>query len=292
MQTLFKLASFLPLPVLRGLGLVLGVIAWLGSARYRRDFNTQWSQAIHYWGQTRPHEKAPNKAFAIAQAGLLFTELPKVWCRPESTMAMEVSGLDEMRTALAKGKGLIILTPHLGAFEMAARRFAREFPLTVLYRPARNQKIERLVQSFRSAEGVRPVPANGQGVRELMRALRRGEAVGLLPDQVPSEGEGLVADFFGRPAYTMTLPIRLAQVTGAPLAWATALRTPLGWSLRLELWEWEESQEKKIGFSEQLSKIPLDQAVQLMNHKLQMRIMRAPAQYLWAYNRFKRSSHA
>jgi KDO2-lipid IV(A) lauroyltransferase len=247
---------------------------------------------MHYWGQTRPHEKTPSKAWAIAQAGLLFTELPKVWCQPEAAMAMKISGLEEMRAALAKGKGLIILTPHLGAFEMAARRFAREFPLTVLYRPARKQEIEHLVQSFRSAEGVRPVPANGQGVRELMRALRRGEAVGLLPDQVPSEGEGLVADFFGRPAYTMTLPIRLAQVAGAPLAWATALRTPLGWSLRLEPWEWEEAQEKKIPVSEHLGRIPLEQAVQLMNQELQMRIMRAPAQYLWAYDRFKRSGHA
>ncbi|MFZ9812009.1 MAG: lysophospholipid acyltransferase family protein [Burkholderiaceae bacterium] len=288
MQTLFKLASFLPLPVLRAGGFLLGISMWLGSARYRRDFNTQWSQALGYWRLTAPETRPPSKLRAIAQSGLLLSELPRVWCRLETAMAMEVSGLQEMSTALSKGKGLIILTPHLGAFELAARRIAREFPLTVLYRPARRIEIERLLQTFRSAEGVRPVPANAQGVRQLMRALKQGGAIGLLPDQVPSEGEGQVADFFGRPAYTMTLPIRMAQATGAAIIWAAALRTNAGWSLRLAPWRVRDKQGEETFFDDLLPSISLQEAVGLMNKEVEAQIARAPEQYLWGYNRYKK----
>jgi KDO2-lipid IV(A) lauroyltransferase len=204
---------------------------------------------------------------------------------------MQSTGFAQMHDALAKGKGLIILTPHLGAFELAARRIALAFPLTVLYRPARKPHLEALLQTFRSAEGVRPVPANAHGVRQLIRSLRQGQAVGLLPDQVPTEGDGLVADFFGRPAQTMTLPIRLAQSTGAALAWATALRTDSGWSLTLELWEVTDATGKTRLFSDLLPEITLQEAVTLMNRALETRIARAPEQYLWAYNRYKRLDH-
>jgi KDO2-lipid IV(A) lauroyltransferase len=290
MQTLFKLAAFLPLRLLRAMGLLLGLAAWVFSARYRQAFNTQWHQALSYWSCGRaagalPAE-TPRKISAIGQAGVLLTELPKIWCRPEAARAMKSTGFAEIHAALGRGKGLIILTPHLGAFELAARRIALEFPLTVLYRPARKPWVERLLQAFRSAEGVRAVPANAQGVRQLLRALRQGQAIGLLPDQVPSQGEGLVSDFFGRPAYTMTLPIRLAQASGAAVAWATALRIRGGWSLTMELWK-APPQNATADDSAQLAAMPLEEALARMNQGLEARIARAPEQYLWAYNRYK-----
>ncbi|MFM1880389.1 MAG: hypothetical protein RLZZ344_623 [Pseudomonadota bacterium] len=291
MQTLFKLAAFLPLRLLRAVGLLLGLAVWASSARYRQAFNTQWYQALDYWqsgraGRATP-ERPPRKFAAIGQAGILLTELPKIWCRPQAAEAMTSTGFDQMHAALEGGRGLIILTPHLGAFELAARRIALEFPLTVLYRPARKPWVEHLLQAFRSARGVRAVPANAQGVRQLLRTLRQGGAIGLLPDQVPSQGEGLVSDFFGRPAYTMTLPIRLAQASGAALAWATAVRTPGGWSLSLEPWSVGEHQATS-DFADVLPQMSLDKAVGEMNHGLESRIARAPEQYLWAYNRYKR----
>lgn len=290
MKTLFKLAAFAPLPLLRGMGLLLGLGVWLASPRYRQAFDTQWHQALSYWKSARAEPvlpaKMPRKMAAIGQAGVLLTELPKIWCRPETARAMQSAGFAQMHEALGRGKGLIILTPHLGAFELAARRIAREFPLTVLYRPARKPWVEALLQAFRSAEGVRAVPANAQGVRQLLRALRQGQAIGLLPDQVPSQGEGLVSDFFGRPAYTMTLPIRLAQASGAPVAWATALRTPGGWSLTMELWK-APVQGVEIDVSARLTEMPLEEALTWMNQGLEARIARAPEQYLWAYNRYK-----
>lgn len=278
MQTLFKLTARLPLAILRGVGMALGLLVWSLSRRYRREFNVHWAQAIRYW-QTHPGPThKPSKVRAIAQAGLFFSELPKIWCDPKSAQSMRISGFEAMEAALEKGHGLIILTPHLGAFELAPRAFGLKTPITVLYRPARKPNIEKLLQVFRPAQGVNAVPANASGVRELIRALRKGQTIGLLPDQVPSRGEGLSVDFLGRPAYTMTLPIRLAQATGATLAWATAIRQPAGWDLRLEIWEPEHP----------LASSDLSDLLAEMNVGLADRIAQAPEQYLWAYNRYKK----
>src|SRR5690606_1050133 len=117
----------------------------------------------------------------------------------------EEHGWDAVQAARGAGRGVILLTPHLGCFEMAAACAAWRMPLTVLYRPPKLGWLEPLMIEGRTRWGARVAPASLRGVRALYRALARGEAVGLLPDQAPQAGEGVWADFFGRPAYTMTL---------------------------------------------------------------------------------------
>jgi KDO2-lipid IV(A) lauroyltransferase len=271
MTALFQICSLLPLRLLRLLGSLLGYAIWVLSPRYRRLFNQNWAAAMG-------PNNSRKKRLAIAQAGQFVSELPKIWCDPASTRQMTIEGLDELSPAARGGRGLIILTPHLGAFELAPRAFAQHQPITVLYRPARKAAVERLLQTFRPGENLSTAPATAGGVRQLLRALKRGEAVGMLPDQVPSRGEGMWAPFFGHPAYTMILPIRLALATGAALAWALPLRTIDGWLLRLELW----NPQCEGPFEGDLLS-----AVEEMNRKAEEVILRAPEQYLWAYNRYK-----
>ena len=114
-------------------------------------------------------------------------------------------------------------------------------------------------------------PANLRGVRMLYKALARGEAIGLLPDQAPGTGEGAWADFFGRPAYTMTLVRRLQQASGAALIMAFAERLPDGRGYRLHL--------------EELPAAGLSEAA--LNRAVEAQIRCCPAQYLWGYNRYK-----
>ena len=102
----------------------------------------------------------------------------------------------------------------------------------MLYRPARKAWLRELVDTSRTRPGLAVAPATLAGVRQMMRALRRGEAVGLLPDQVPPDGMGVWAPFFGRPAYTMTLAARLVQQTGAALLLAWGERLPRGAATR------------------------------------------------------------
>jgi KDO2-lipid IV(A) lauroyltransferase len=293
LERIIKWASVLPLGLARGVGRFLGLAAWLFSSKYRRRFQDNWRLA-------RPRFQAKAKGLsmfrALTQAGCLASELPLIWGRPSTTERMTIEGWEMVEALLAKGKGLIVLTPHLGAFELGARAFARRHPITVLYRPSPSPAMERLLQKFRPADNLTAVPANGLGVRALLRTLKSAGVVGILPDQVPSQGEGVWADFFGKPAYTMTLPVRLAQATDAPLIWVLAIRRPGGWSLVFKPWRVVEANEVSedaedgkpfVNSNPSVNGSDVAQAVQAMNHQLEALIALEPEQYLWGYNRYR-----
>jgi KDO2-lipid IV(A) lauroyltransferase len=206
------------------------------------------------------------------EAGRAAGETPFVWFGDDARVEalIRVEGQEALDRARAAGRGVILLTPHLGCFEAAARAVARSGPITVLYKPPRLPAVRRLVETGRASPGVRPVPASASGVRGLLRALKRAEAIGVLPDQVPSDGDGVWAPFFGRPAYTMTLPQRLARSTGASVLLACGERLPggAGWRVRFEPFEGDASPEA-------------------VNRAMEAMIRRIPDQYFWGYNRYK-----
>lgn len=282
MISLFKFVAWLPLWLMRGVGLALGWLVWAASGKYRRVMRENWETALAS-GRLELGGRVSSRVFrdAIGHAGLIAAELPKIWCDPEASRKMSVSGLEQVQALARAGTPILFLTPHLGAFELSARKLAAYFPMTVLYRPARQAPLRRLMETLRPMQGLSTAPANASGVRQLLRALKKGQAVGMLPDQVPSQGDGVWADFFGRPAYTMTLPIRLAQATGAVLVWVLAVRTEPGWHLSLSIWK----------AAEDFSDLSLEEAASLMNRELMNQVARAPEQYLWAYNRYKRPGH-
>lgn len=210
----------------------------------------------------------------VAETGKAVTELVAIWFGPDEKVArlvVECRHWDVVEAARARGKGILFLTPHLGCFEISALHGAQHFPLTVLYRPPKQRWIEPLMVRGRTRWQASVAPANLRGVRMLYKALARGEAVGLLPDQAPGVGEGVWADFFGRPAYTMTLVRRLQQASGAAVIMAFAERLPEGRGYRLHF---EESPTAT-----------LDEAA--LNRAVEAQVRRCPAQYLWSYNRYK-----
>ena len=286
MMLLFKLFARLPLWWARGIGLALGWLIWSLSPTYRRMMRTNFTRACAS-GRLGPalarQGAAARTAWrqAIGHAGLMATELPKIWCDQRALSRMSISGLDRVQAIVRAGRGVIILTPHLGAFELSARAFSQHLPITVLYRPARHAGFRQLMETLRPLPTMATAPASAAGVRQLLRALKQGQAIGMLPDQVPHQGEGVWAEVFGAPAYTMTLPIRLAQATGAAIVWALTIRTGHGWHLDLQPWD----------VPIDLASASLDDAVAAMNLALEVQIARAPEQYLWAYNRYKVPKH-
>jgi KDO2-lipid IV(A) lauroyltransferase len=211
---------------------------------------------------------------AIAEAGKGVTELIKVWFGDDDTVAglvVECEQWHVVEAARARGKGIIFLTPHLGCFEISALYGAQRMPLTILYRPPKMRWLEPLMIAGRSRWQAVVAPANLRGVRMLYRALARGEAIGLLPDQAPGVGEGVWVDFFGRPAYTMTLVRRLQQTSGAATIMAFAERLAQGRGYRLHLEELP---------ADRIDEAALNQAVEALVHRF-------PEQYLWSYNRYK-----
>jgi KDO2-lipid IV(A) lauroyltransferase len=213
---------------------------------------------------------------AIAEAGKSIVELPWVWGRPLEQVCATVQhcqGWELVEAARARGKGIIFLTPHWGCFEITALYIGQRLPLTSLYRSPKQGWLENVMRSGRERGMARLATADVSGVRLLFKALKRGEAIGLLPDQVPSQGEGEWVDFFSRPAYTMTLSGRLAESSGATVLLVYAERLPhgAGYDLRFE--------PLPLDFSKS---VPLQ-----INAALERVIAISPAQYLWSYNRYK-----
>ena len=145
-----------------------------------------------------------------------------------------------------------------------------------MYRPPKRAALKPLIEGARARENLMLAPANMSGVRIFAKCLKKGQPIGLLPDQVPQEGEGVWADFFGRPAYTMTLPAKLAQMGGAEVIITYAERLPGGRGYIVHF----------VPFTESLDSTSAEQA-RTINAAMEELIARSPAQYLWSYNRYK-----
>jgi KDO2-lipid IV(A) lauroyltransferase len=270
MQFGFRFFSHWPLWALHALGHAGGWLAWLLSPVYRRRFMDNARQAGLAWARVAP---------AIGQAGAMSAELPRLWFGAP----VPVHWADDRAAvqAYASGQGVLFLTPHLGCFEITAQALAQRFgheygALTVLYRPARRADLARVMENARNRPGLEAVPTTLAGVRQMIKALRAGRAVGLLPDQVPPEGMGQWAPFFGKPAYTMTLAARLAAQTGAQVVLIWGERLPWGRGYRLHT--------SALGHA--LSQ-DLAVAVVQINQAMERLVLQRPGQYLWGYARYK-----
>ena len=270
MPFVFRFFSILPLWLLHALGAAMGWAAFLVSSVYRRRFVENAALAGYRFAQVRA---------AVAHAGRMAAELPRLWLGAAPPCRIE--GEACLQQAYAAGRGVVFLTPHLGCFEMSAQAVARRWgathgPITVLYRPARQPWLAKVMETARNRPGMQAVPTTLAGVRQMIKALRRGEAVGLLPDQVPPEGQGLWSPFFGRDAYTMTLAARLALQTGATVLLARCERQPWGRGYVLCLEPLSAPLDD-----------PLDAAVLQINQAMEHVIRQCPQQYLWGYARYK-----
>jgi KDO2-lipid IV(A) lauroyltransferase len=283
MLSLVRWLARWPLPLLHVLGAALGWAAWLLSPAYRRRFEANARR-----GGITPAQRRE----AIAQAGRMTAELPYLWLRPHARPLApqpQWTGAEHVDAALARGRGLLILTPHLGAFEVIAQAYAERWgaraPMTALYRPARKAQLRELEETARSRPGLLTAPASLAGVRQMMRALRAGQTVGMLPDQVPPDGMGTWAPFFGAPAYTMTLAARLVQQTGAVPLLLACTRRPhgAGWTIDVQPLP-EPLPARADGQSEEAHQAA---CAAVMNRAMEHAIRQAPGQYLWGYDRYK-----
>ncbi|OSZ74299.1 lysophospholipid acyltransferase family protein [Hydrogenophaga sp. IBVHS1] len=270
---LFRFASLLPLPVLHTLGWVLGWLSFGLSTRYRRRLFAHARQA----GFSRGVALA-----SVGESGKLVAELPRLWSGRSVRVVWE--GAEHVEAALEKRSGVLFLTPHLGCFEVAAQAYADRFgerqPTTVLFRPARKAWQRDIMAGARERPGLFTAPTTVAGVKQLIKALRAGQAVGLLPDQVPPAGQGIWAPFFGREAYTMTLPARLVHAASAQLllVWGERLRWGRGYCIHVRPFEF-------VGAGP-LSDDATVAATQI-NQAMEMLVRECPEQYLWSYDRYK-----
>jgi KDO2-lipid IV(A) lauroyltransferase len=278
MNTLFAVLSRLPLCLLHGLGACCGWITLLASPKYRYQF-LQNSRLAGY--------RFREVLTAVGQSGKMLLELPRLWRGVPVPVVWR--GAELIEQAHRDAAGILFLTPHLGCFEITAQAYGRRYaaehgPITVLYRPSRKQWLRDLVDQARQRPGqLEAAPTTLAGVKTLIKALKKGEAVGLLPDQVPPDGMGVWQPCFGRAAYTMTLSARLAQVPGTRvlLAWGQRLSWGRGFCVHVQ------TLQDVLGSEESLSS-DIELAAGQINRAMERLIRQQPQQYLWAYERYKK----
>lgn len=270
MVMFLRLLARLPLSWIHAAGAALGWLVYWSSPTYAARLRE------NLYGSGVCGDAATCAALlrqAVAETGKGVAELIAVWFGSDDKVVSyaRCDSWEVVEAVRRSGQGIIFLTPHIGCFEITAMYIAQRLPITVLYRPPRLRWVEPLMVAGRSRWQATVAPANLKGVRMFYKTLRQGGAVGLLPDQAPGVGEGAWADFFGRPAYTMTLVGRLQQATGAAVIMTYAERLPHGRGYQLHF--------------ERIQTEDLDEAA--LNRAIENVVRRCPAQYLWGYNRYK-----
>ncbi len=276
LQSGLRLAGILPLRLLHALGAVLGNVAWTSGARARRIVEHNLSVVLT---QDSTEKRQAIGRAAMRETGKALLEVAKVWSGPPARaldLVRETCGAEHLDRALADNRGLIIAAPHLGCWEILSVWLASRTPLAILYRAPRFAALEPLLIRARGAARVEQVRAAGVGVRTLYRRLAGAGVVGILPDQKPRSGEGVLAPFFGVPASTMVLLPRLARRTGAQVLFAFAERLPRGAGFRVHV----------LPAPPGIDAADLDTACAALNRGVEECVRIAFAQYQWSYKRW------
>ncbi|MHB8848889.1 MAG: lysophospholipid acyltransferase family protein [Burkholderiales bacterium] len=273
---LLRILAKIPLRYWHLLGALVGSVIYRTRPRYAAKLAENLRQSDIAPDADSFHALLRQSVREIGKGG---AEILPIWLRPYEQvlqLVQECRGWEHVEAAANAGKGILAMTPHLGCFEIVSLYYAARRPMTVMYRPPRQAWIEKVMLAGRARGQITLATADVKGVRALLTALKKGEAVGILPDQVASRGEGAWVNFFGRPAYTPTLVARLHQSTGAVplLMFGERLAAGAGYRIHIEPLEADLSGDKQ-------------QAALQLNTALERLIRQYPAQYLWSYNRYK-----
>jgi KDO2-lipid IV(A) lauroyltransferase len=190
---------------------------------------------------------------------------------------LAVYGREKLDDARKEGRGVIVLAPHFGNWEVLNFWLSSHFPFTAMYEPPKITALDPVIRHGRERMGASLVPTNPRGVAALLKALKRSEAIGILPDQEPDWGSGVFAPFFNRDAYTATLLPKLVARTQARVVTGVALRIP--------------GKGFEIHFLDADKRVYSDNDVVSatgVNACVEAAIALAPAQYQWEYKRYRK----
>ena len=270
-----RLLSLLPLTLVRYLGIFVGWLMLKIPNKQRR--NALINIRLCY-PNLDDDEALAFRRRSLLEYGKTYSEVAYLWMRPARevlSLVRGVTGGELLRRD--DGRGVIVLSPHLGAWELAGLYLSTRGPTTTLYKP--QPELDWLIREVRGRGGAEMVPTDPWGIRKLMQALKRGEYVGILPDQEPKANRGSVfAPFFGVSAFTMLLVNRLARKTGARVIFMFAERLPGAEGYLIHCQPAPEG-------------IDSDDDVEgatALNLGIEGAVSTCPDQYVWSYKRFRK----
>lgn len=275
-----RLLSCLPFALNRRLGRLLGQLAWQLRGDSRRTSEANISICFP---ELDPAQQQALVRGSLIETGKGASELAYLWLHPDEALSMirRIDGDQPLRETLASGRGVMVLAPHLGCWELVNFWLSSEFDMHAMFKPSKFEQVNALVGKSRAHFKSTLHPASARGVAGLARALKSGPVVtGILPDQVPDKRSGEIVPFFSRPAWTATLPCKLLQQSGARAFMVFAKRLPGTEGYELIIREPDAA----------IYDPDLAIALAAMNHSIEALIREAPEQYIWNYKRFRRKN--
>lgn len=275
-RALLYVSAALPQRLVRFLASCAGWLAWQFNTTSRRI--TERNIAIAFPELPISEQRRLARA-SFRQLCRSVADIGPSWLWPAERLldcVSSVVGEEHLHASAAEGRGVIVLVPHLGNWELIGPYLARLYPITTLYKEPRISALNDIILRARQRNGNILVPANKSGVRALLKALKSRELVAILPDQVPSSGGGEFALFFGEPALTMTLVSKLINRYSSKAVFVSALRQPDN-SYQIVIRPADEG----IYSSDRSS------ALRGLNKSIEQCVLDCPEQYQWEYKRYK-----
>lgn len=272
------LLALLPLKMAQGFGRFLGK-RMMKQRNNNRMFRITQSNIKLCFPELSEQEQENLIQESLQQTGQSFAEMGMSWLWPVQKTLKKINMVHNeilIEEGLSAGKGVIIIAPHIGNWEVLNLYLSNRYTFTAMYKPPKQKRLDKLIRRMRARLGTDMAPANVHGVRKVMKALKRCEMVGILPDQEPEPQGGIYADFFGTPALTMKLVPQLAAQTGAPVICGYARRLP-------------DAKGFDIYFSEadaDINSKDTQLATSALNRSVERCVRELPAQYQWEYKRF------
>ena len=277
---ILKLFAKLPLPVIRGMAWLIGQILYRISSKtekvIRRNFEICFPEL------SAQETEALVKQTLIEKARLAM-EIPVAWLGKRDVLERVINVVNNQSLIdnyVEQKQPLIVAVPHIGNWEFFWHWLQLNYPAIGMYRPAKIEQLDELMLPSRERYGGQAFATDAKGIMGLLKALKGGGVMMLLPDQAPRVGAGAYAPFFGKPAYTMTLLHRFMRKTNSRLLLGSCLRNSdgKGFSINLYSPDFDDTTDNQEAFNRG------------MNEQIESIIKLAPAQYQWGYKRFKRQA--
>lgn len=276
-RVLFNLVARLPFTLVLKTGAAIGWILWAFNGEMRRVSEKNLALCFP---QRSEKERRKIARQSLIETGKNITEIATLWCAPKdriTSLIRNVEGEEHIKNAIDNGRGVILLAPHLGSWEMIGLYISPKYPMTTMYRPPTMQGLESTVRTGRTRFGSKLVPTDASGVRGLLSALRKCEVIGILPDQDPGKIGGEFTPFFNVPANTMTLTSKLAQKTNADVLGCFAKRKTDGTGYDLYI----------APANRKINEPGMADSLKALNEEVEKLVLKCPEQYQWSYKRFK-----
>ena len=274
-RLLLRLLALMPLRSLHALAVPMG---WLARKLPWRKHTVIDTNLAHCFPALDDSERRKLHRQHLVEMMRLALESGAVWYWSKRRLfrhVVSVEGWEAVEESMARGKGVLMVGAHVGNWEILPLFVSARVPFVALYKAPKQADLDAAVTASRSRFGAKLIASGSPAMRQMLAALRRGEAIGLLADQQPKQGEGVFAPLFGIPASTMTLVNRLARKTGTPVVFAHAERIAgRGWTIHFQ------AASEAIGADDPIK------GIAPMHQWLEAVIRRRPAQYLWSYKRF------